>query len=101
MNLQIAVRVPPCRPLPELMEFVADVERLGFHRVSFPDSQLLWRDVWTVMTAAATATSSVGLAVSVTNPVTRHPSVTASAARSLSNWLLAAWNWRLARATAQ
>jgi 5,10-methylenetetrahydromethanopterin reductase len=82
--MDIALRVPPCRPLAELSEFAQVVEGLGFDRISFPDSQLLWREAWTVMTAAAMSTTRIGLSVSVTNPVTRHASITASAARSVA-----------------
>ncbi|SNQ45299.1 5,10-methylenetetrahydromethanopterin reductase [Frankia canadensis] len=84
MALEVAVRVPPCAPLPTLVELVKHMEDLGIDRVSFPDSQLLWRDVWSTATAAALSTSRIGISVSVTNPVTRHPTVTASAARSVA-----------------
>jgi 5,10-methylenetetrahydromethanopterin reductase len=84
MTLEITVRVPPCRPIPELVEFARHIEQMGFDRVSFPDSQLLWRDVWTVMTAVALTTTDLGLSVAVTNPMTRHPTVTASAARAVA-----------------
>ena len=36
------------------------------------------RDTYVLLAAAAQATSSIGLGVLLTNPVTRHPSVTAS-----------------------
>ena len=54
-------------------------EALGFDAVWFPDSQLLWRDVWVAAGAAAAATRRIGIGVAVTNVETRHPSVTASA----------------------
>jgi 5,10-methylenetetrahydromethanopterin reductase len=59
-------------------------EELGFDQVWFPDSQLLWRDVFTVLTAAAVGTERIGLGSAVTNLVTRHPAVVASAARSVA-----------------
>ena len=43
-----------------------------------PDSQLRRRDTYVLLAAAAQATSDIGLGVLLTNPVTRHPSVTAS-----------------------
>jgi 5,10-methylenetetrahydromethanopterin reductase len=82
--MEIGVRVPPCRPIPELVAFAQRLERIGVDRVSFPDSQLLWRDVWSTVAAAAMSTERIRLAVMVTNPVTRHPTVTASAARSIA-----------------
>ncbi|MEU0791894.1 LLM class flavin-dependent oxidoreductase [Amycolatopsis sp. NPDC005961] len=82
--MRIGVRVPPCVPLPELVAFVQEVERLGFDDVWFPDSQLLWRDVFATAAAAAVATSRIGLGTAVTNVVTRHPSVVAGAARTVA-----------------
>ena len=82
--LSLGVRVPPCRTVDELVETVRRAEEFGFDRVWFPDSQLLWRDVFTVLTAAALGTERIGLGTAVTNLATRHPTVLASAARSVA-----------------
>ncbi|WP_290056454.1 LLM class flavin-dependent oxidoreductase, partial [Amycolatopsis solani] len=82
--MRLGVRVPPCVPLPELVAFVQEVERLGFDDVWFPDSQLLWRDVFATAAAAAAGTSRIRLGTAVTNVVTRHPSVLAGAARTVA-----------------
>lgn len=82
--MRIGVRVPPCAPLPELVAFVQETEQLGFDDVWFPDSQLLWRDVFATAAAAAAGTSRIGLGTAVTNVVTRHPSVVAGAARTVA-----------------
>jgi 5,10-methylenetetrahydromethanopterin reductase len=58
-------------------------ERLGYDSVWIGDSQLLWREAYVLLGAAAALTSRVRLGISVTNPVTRHPTVTASAALTL------------------
>jgi 5,10-methylenetetrahydromethanopterin reductase len=58
-------------------------ERLGFDNVWFPDSQLLWRDVYAVLAVAATRTERVTLGTAVTNVETRHPSVLATAIRTV------------------
>ena len=79
----IGLRLPPCASAAELADAAARAEQLGFDAVWFPDSQLLWRDVWVVVAAAARATSSINLGVAVTNVETRHPSVTASAIRTV------------------
>jgi 5,10-methylenetetrahydromethanopterin reductase len=50
----------------------------------FPDSPLNFRDVWATLGAVATSTDRIGLAVSVTNFASRHPSVTASAAVTIA-----------------
>lgn len=82
--LRIGLRVPPCRPVAEIAEFVRTVEDAGFDDVYVPDSQVLWRDAWMTLFAAAAATSRIGLGTAVTNVVTRHPSVVASLARTVA-----------------
>ncbi|XUL85844.1 LLM class flavin-dependent oxidoreductase [Streptomyces galilaeus] len=82
--LRIGVRVPPCDRADRVARTVRRAEELGFDQVWFPDSQLLWRDVFTTLTAAAFATERIGLGTAVTNLATRHPSVVASAARSVA-----------------
>ncbi|MCX4458239.1 LLM class flavin-dependent oxidoreductase [Streptomyces sp. NBC_01340] len=82
--LRVGVRVPPCDRADHLVETVRRAERLGFDDVWFPDSQLLWRDVFTTLTAAALGTERIGLGTAVTNLATRHPAVVASAARSVA-----------------
>jgi len=82
--VSLGIRVPPCRPVSEVAAFGAEVERLGFDEVYVPDSQLLWRDGYLSLLAIANATSHIGLGTAVTNVVTRHPSVVASAARTLA-----------------
>jgi 5,10-methylenetetrahydromethanopterin reductase len=64
---------------PTLLEEIQLAERLGFESVWLGDSQLIWRDLYVMLGAAAATTSRVALATGVTNPVTRHPAVTASA----------------------
>lgn len=61
--------------------FAADaarIESLGWDAIWLPDSQLRRRDTYVLLAAAAQATEAVSLGVLLTNPVTRHPSVTAS-----------------------
>ena len=57
---------------------VARIEALGWDAAWLPDSQLRRRDTYVLLAAAAQATSTIRLGVLLTNPVTRHPSVTAS-----------------------
>ncbi|WP_405975930.1 LLM class flavin-dependent oxidoreductase [Streptomyces sp. NBC_00988] len=82
--LRIGVRVPPCDRADRVARTVRRAEELGFDQVWFPDAQLLWRDVFTTLTAAAFATERIGLGTAVTNLATRHPSVIASATRSVA-----------------
>jgi 5,10-methylenetetrahydromethanopterin reductase len=57
-------------------------EDLGFDLVGIADTPGNALDPWVAMTLAASATSRIRLATCVTNLVTRHPSITASAAAS-------------------
>lgn len=82
--LRVGIRVPPCDRADRIVETVRRAEQLGFDDVWFPDSQLLWRDVFTTLTAAALGTERIGLGTAVTNLATRHPAVVASAARSVA-----------------
>ncbi|MEU7858292.1 LLM class flavin-dependent oxidoreductase [Nonomuraea sp. NPDC049141] len=81
---KIGIRLPPCVPAHHLTRTVRRAEELGFDQAWFPDSQLLWRDVFTTLTAAALGTERIGLGTAVTNLATRHPAVLASAARSVA-----------------
>lgn len=58
-------------------------EDLGFDLIGIADTPGNAMDPWVAMTLAATATSRIRLATCVTNLVTRHPSITASAAGSV------------------
>jgi 5,10-methylenetetrahydromethanopterin reductase len=60
-----------------------EVEGWGFAGLLVADSQNLNADVWVELALAGAATERIGLGPGVTNPVTRHPAVTASAALTL------------------
>ncbi|MBI4279724.1 MAG: LLM class flavin-dependent oxidoreductase, partial [Armatimonadetes bacterium] len=83
MTLRFGLRLPPCAPPQVIAAEAARAEQAGFDCAWIPDSQLLWRDVWVTLSAAALATSRIALGTNVTNPLTRHPTVTACAAASL------------------
>ena len=59
------------------------VEAEGWDGQWFMDSQSLTADPYVIMGAWAVATERLKLATGVTNPLTRHPAVTAAAAASL------------------
>jgi alkanesulfonate monooxygenase SsuD/methylene tetrahydromethanopterin reductase-like flavin-dependent oxidoreductase (luciferase family) len=63
---------------------VEAAERAGYDRAWLVDSQMLWEDVWVYMTSALAATERIQLGVAVANPLTRHYTVTASAAATLA-----------------
>lgn len=81
--MSVGIRVPACGPLGEIARFARRAEEAGVQTLWFPDSQLLWRDVFMAMALAAEHTESIELATGVTNLKTRHPSVIASSVRSL------------------
>ena len=82
-QISIGVRVPPCRPLPDMAAFAAKVEQAGFDTIYTPDSQTLWRDAYLTLYAASLRTERLKIATAVTNLVTRHPSVVAGLVRTL------------------
>ncbi len=64
-------------------DFAARAERAGWAGMAVVDSQNLSGDAYVALTMAATRSEKLGLATAVTNPVTRHPAVTASAIASV------------------
>ena len=84
MALKIDLRVPPCAPATDVAKFVRQCEEAGFDGVGILDSQMLERDVFVNMAFAVQATSRIRVASAVTNPVTRHLSVLASAAKTVA-----------------
>lgn len=60
-------------------EWLVVAEDCGFDLLTTGDSQSLWADPFTIMTMAAERTSRPRLGVTVSNPMTRHPAVAASA----------------------
>lgn len=82
--MKVGIRIPACDRPDRLASVAARAEQLGFDEVWFPDSQLLWRDVFSVLSVTALRTERIGLGTAVTNVVTRHPSVVASAARTVA-----------------
>ena len=66
-----------------ILQDVLLAERLGYDAAWLGDAQLLWRDLYVMLGAAAAQTSAIALGSSLTNPVTRLPSVTAGAIATL------------------
>jgi 5,10-methylenetetrahydromethanopterin reductase len=64
-------------------ELARRVEAWGFAGLFVADSQNLNADVWVELALAGVATDRISLGPGVTNPLTRHPAVTASAALTL------------------
>jgi 5,10-methylenetetrahydromethanopterin reductase len=64
-------------------ELARQAEEWGFAGLLVADSQNLTADIWVELALAGAATSLLRLGPGVTNPVTRHVAVTASAAATL------------------
>jgi 5,10-methylenetetrahydromethanopterin reductase len=63
---------------------VAEIEALGYDSFWLTDSSLHARYCWAYLTLAARQTSRMTIGTAVTNPLTRHPAVTATAAATLA-----------------
>ena len=62
---------------------VEEIESLGYADLWCTDSSLHARNPYAYLTLAATRTEHLGLGTAVTNPLTRHPAITAVAATTL------------------
>ena len=75
--------------LPEdLPTYVASVQRAdeaGYERAWLVDGQMLWQDVYVYLTHGLAATEKIIFGTGVTNPLTRHFTVTASAIATLAD----------------
>jgi len=83
--MQIDLRVPLFAPIPEVAVFARRCEEAGIDGVGFIDSQMVTRDAFVAIAAAAMAISRIRLMPAVTNPLTQHVSVLASTALSLED----------------
>ena len=68
---------------PEITEIAGVAERAGISDIGIVDSPLVSRDLYVSCVAALRQTGKLRVQTAVTNPVTRHPSVTAGSALSL------------------
>ncbi|MBI3966554.1 MAG: LLM class flavin-dependent oxidoreductase [Chloroflexi bacterium] len=68
----------------ELVRLGVLADELGYDCLWTTDSHLIWREPYVTLGAIAARTSRIRLATSVTNPLTRHLTVTASALYTLA-----------------
>ena len=83
-RLHFGIRIPATRPVREVISTVRRAESAGLDAAWLPDSHLNYRELWTTLGALAVSTDRISLGATVTNLVTRHPTVTASAARAVA-----------------
>ena len=81
-SMKFGVSIMP-DDLVELPRLAKSAEDLGFDYVGVPDSQSLFHELYVSLAVAARATTRVQIGPTVTNPLTRHPAVTASAIDSI------------------
>ena len=82
-SMEFGVGLFPTEPLPKMIQLARLSEDLGYSHVWIGDSHLIWREAYVNLAAAALNTKKVKLGTGVTNPLTRHPSVVASAYATL------------------
>jgi len=82
--MRFGVRMPAHHSIREVIATVRRAEAAGFDAAWFPDSHLNYREVWTTLGAVAVSTDRIQIGPTVTNLVSRHVTVTASAARAVS-----------------
>ena len=70
--------------LPTFIRHVRQADDWGIDRIGVGDSQSMYRELYVACTLVATLTKRIRLGPWVTNPVTRHPAVTASAIASVN-----------------
>jgi 5,10-methylenetetrahydromethanopterin reductase len=85
-ELAFGVGIFPTQPLSKMIQLSKLAEELGFSHLWVGDSHLIWREAYVNLTAAALNTVNVKLGTGVTNPLTRHPSVLASAYATLEEF---------------
>ena len=67
----------------KITEYAKRAEEAGWHGIGILDNQNLCGDIYVALALAACATERIQLSTDVTNPVTRHPAVTAGAIASI------------------
>ena len=85
-SLNFGVGLFPTEPMHKMIRLAKLSEDQGYSHVWIGDSHLIWREAYVNMTAAALNTEKVKIGTGVTNPLTRHPSVVASAYATLEEF---------------
>ena len=83
MRFGLSLGVSAREPLARAVEILRQADAGGIDCAWVIDSQLIMKDVYVVLALAAGATRRLKLGTGVTNPITRHLTVTANAAATL------------------
>jgi 5,10-methylenetetrahydromethanopterin reductase len=84
VRLAVSIGISPRQPLRAFAEQAGELEAAGVDRLWLIDSQLAMKDVYTGLALAALHTERMLLGTGVTNPLTRHPTVTAASIAAIS-----------------
>jgi 5,10-methylenetetrahydromethanopterin reductase len=79
VRLAVSIGISPRQSLASWAELAGELEAEGVGELWLIDSQLAMKDVYAGLLLAAQRTSRMLLGTGVTNPLTRHPTVTAGA----------------------
>jgi len=82
--LKISIGIYPNEAPADIIASARLADRLGYATLWILDSHLLFHEVYTLLGALAVSTTSIRLGTAVTNPLTRHPTVTAAAFSTLA-----------------
>ena len=82
-NIQFCLNFNQERPLHEVAKWWKACDDAGIQMVGIPDSPAIFRELYVSATLCAMSTSRIRVLIAVTNPTTRHPSVTAGALSSI------------------
>ena len=85
-SFEFGVGLFPTEPIQKMVQLAQLSEELGFSHIWVGDSHLIWREAYVNMAAVALSTTKVKIGTGVTNPLTRHPSVVASAYATLEEY---------------
>ncbi len=83
--MKVSLGLYPNQTSAEVIKAAHLAEEAGFDKLWMVDSHLLFREVYTLFGAIAATTKRIKLGTAVTNPLTRHPTVTASAFSTLKD----------------
>ena len=85
-GFEFGVGLFPTEPLQKMIHLAQVSEESGYSHIWVGDSHLIWREAYINMTAMLLNTTKVQFGTGVTNPLTRHPSVLASAYATLEEY---------------
>lgn len=81
--MKISLGVYPNETPAQIIDSAKLAEKVGFDTLWMLDLHLLFREVYTMLGALSVSTTKLRFGTAVTNPLTRHPTVTASAFSTL------------------